>query len=143
MTLHLIKLCVGVATIEELAGWVEHRAEQARQAGQLPQHVHVTRMAPKRAADLLDGGSLYWVIKGNVQVRERLIDIQPFTDKDGIDRCRIVMEPKLVETEWQPRRPFQGWRYLKPDDAPPDLPHGGHNSLPAGLAAELSDLGLR
>ncbi|MCP4304461.1 MAG: DUF1489 domain-containing protein [bacterium] len=143
MALHLIKLCVGVASVDELAGWVEGRAAEARRAGRSPQHFHVTRMAPKRATELLDGGSLYWVIKGNVQVREPLIDVQPFTDKDGIHRCRIVMEPKLVETEWQPRRPFQGWRYLKPSDAPPDRLQGDRNSLPVGLAAELSDLGLR
>ncbi|WP_421723542.1 DUF1489 family protein [Bauldia sp.] len=143
MTLHLIKLCVGVDTVDDLAVWVDHHAAEARRAGKPPRHVHVTRMVPKRAADLLDGGSLYWVIKGNIQVRERLIDIEPFTDKDGIHRCRIVMEPKLIVTDWQPRRPFQGWRYLKAADAPADRKRGSGNSLPAALAAELAELGLR
>jgi hypothetical protein len=86
-----------------------------------PEQFHTTRMVPKRAAELLDGGSLYWVIKGNIQARQRLVDIRPFVDTDGISRCHLVLEPVLHETSWAPRRPFQGWRYLDPKDAPPDL----------------------
>ncbi len=142
MTLHLIKLCVGCDAVEDLAAWIEQRRKaRGRRAG--PEHVHVTRMVPRRVGDLLDGGSLYWVIKGAVQVRERLIDVQPFVDSEGIGRCRLVLEPKLVRTEWQPRRPFQGWRYLPPDDAPRDLRTGRGDDLPPQLSAELAQLGLR
>jgi hypothetical protein len=100
-------------------------------------------MVPKRAKELLDGGSLYWVIKGNIQVRQRLTAIRPFTDKEGIHRCDLVLEPKLVATQWQPRRAFQGWRYLKAEEAPADLSEGtGKNALPPELRLELAELGL-
>src|SRR5205085_9986597 len=121
MTVHLIKLCVGCDSIEDLAEWIEYRLSEARKARKKPEHVHVTSMMPKRVSDLLDGGSLYWVIKGNVQVRQRLLDVRAFTDEEGIHRCRLVLEPKLVPTDWQPRRAFQGWRYLPTKDAPADL----------------------
>lgn len=143
MTLHLVKLCVGVAAIEELQAWIDYRREQSKAAGQAPEHFHTTRMIPRRGEELLDGGSLYWVIKGNIQVRQRLTAIRPFTDKQGIQRCDLVLEPKLVATHWQPRRAFQGWRYLKPSEAPTDLGRGeGANALPAQLRVELAELGL-
>ena len=144
MTIHLIKLCVGCESIEDLAEWIEWRLGEARRSGQKPEHFHVTRMVPKRIAELLDGGSLYWVIKGNVQVRQRLLDIRPFVDEAGISRCRLVLEPKLVATEWQPKRAFQGWRYYDPKDVPADLSEGdGGDELPPALRAELAELGLR
>jgi len=144
MTLHLIKLCVGCDSVEDLAEWIDERLAQKRKAGEKPEHAHVTRMVPKRIADLLDRGSLYWVIKGTVQARQRLMDIQPFVDKDGIGRCRLVLEPKVVRTEWQPKRPFQGWRYLETKDAPRDLKAGrGGDNLPPALRAELAGLGVR
>ena len=122
MTLHLIKLCVGCDSVEDLVEWIDVPPQgEAEGAGEKPEHIHVTRMVPKRIAELLDGGSLYWVIKGTVQVRQRLLDIRPFVDEEGIGRCRLVLEPKVVPTEWQPKRPFQGWRYLEAKDAPRDL----------------------
>src|ERR1700687_1214309 len=110
MALHLIKLCVGCDSIEDLGEWIDWRLREARKARQKPEHMHVTRMMPKRIDELLDGGSLFWVIKGNVQVRQRLLDLRRFTDDEGIRRCRLVLEPKLVPTEWQPSEPLQGWR---------------------------------
>ncbi len=142
MTLHLIKLCVGCDSIEDLAEWIEHKRKEARRAGRKPEHAHVTRMAPKRSAELLDGGSLYWVIKANVQVRQRLLDIRVFTDGEGIQRCRLVLDGTLVPTEWQPKRAFQGWRYYDPKDVPPDLKAGGRQEIPPALRAELASLGL-
>jgi hypothetical protein len=142
MTLHLIKLCVGCDSIEDLAEWIDERRKAARRAGRKHEHVHVTRMVPKRMADLLDGGSLYWVIKGSVQVRQALLDIQVFTDGEGIQRCRLVLDTTLVPTEWQPKRPFQGWRYYDPKDVPPDLRGDRRDDLPPALKAELSSLGL-
>jgi len=144
MTVHLIKLCVGCESIEDLSEWIEQRLAEARRAGRPTVHQHVTRMVPKRIADLLDGGSLYWVIKGSVQVRQRLLGVDPFVDAEGVGRCRLVLEPRVVATEWQPKRAFQGWRYLEPKDAPADLKAGrGGDDLPPSLRAELAELGLR
>jgi hypothetical protein len=143
MALHLIKLCVGCDSVEDLAEWIEYRIKEKRKAGEPPEHHHVTRMVPKRIAELLDGGSLYWVIKGTVQVRQKLTDIRPFVDDEGIGRCRLVLGPKVVRTEWQPKRPFQGWRYLPANEAPRDLTKGRDDNLPPALRAELAGLGLR
>lgn len=143
MTLHLIKLCVGAASIDNLAAWIERRLVDKRAAGLPVEHFHTTRMVPRRVDDLLDGGSLYWVIKRNVQVRQKLLEVRPFTDNEGIGRCRLVLEPKLVPTEWQPKRAFQGWRYFEPEDVPRDLKGSRRNQLPPALAAELAGLGLR
>jgi hypothetical protein len=144
MTIHLIKLCVGCDSIEDLAEWIDFRLKEARKARRKPEHMHTTRMMPTRRSDLLDGGSLYWVVKGIVQVRQRLMDIRPFTDAEGIRRCHLVLEPKLFPTVWQPRQAFQGWRYLATKDAPADLrPGRGGDDLPPALRAELAELGLR
>ena len=144
MALHILKLCVGCYSIEDLEDWIQFRLGEMRRAGEKPEHRHTTRMVPKRAAELLDGGSLYWVIRGSVQVRQPLIDIRPFRDADGIQRCHLVMKPELTATEWQPRRAFQGWRYLEQRDAPRDLgaDRAGLRELPVELRRELADLGL-
>jgi hypothetical protein len=110
MALHLLKLCVGCDSIEDLEEWIALRLKEARRARKEPVHGHVTRMFPKRAEELVDGGSLYWVIRGNVQVRQRILSVRPIVDKEGVQRCRLVLDPKTVATEWQPRRAFQGWR---------------------------------
>ena len=100
-------------------------------------------MAPKRVDELLDGGSLYWIIKGGVQCRQRLLEVRPFVDAEGIGRCRLILDPNVTRTEWQPRRPFQGWRYLSSADAPADLGGGGaEQELPLSLRKELTELGL-
>ena len=144
MSLHLIKLCVGVDSVDDLEEWVARRRREKRRSGRPLQQVHVTRMTPKRSDELLDGGSLYWVIRGSVQARQRLVGIEPFVDADGIRRCRLVMEPEVIRTRLQPRRPFQGWRYLKGEDVPADLGQGDDPSdLPAELSAELAALGLQ
>jgi hypothetical protein len=142
--LHIVKLCVGCDSVEDLEEWIEFRLEEKRQRGEAMEHFHTTRMVPKQIEAITASGSLYWVIKGNVQCRQRILDIRPFTDKDGIGRCHIVLEPKAVRTEWQPRRAFQGWRYLKPNEAPPDIKSGagGPQALPQHLRRELADLGL-
>ena len=144
MTLNLIKLCVGVSAVEELQAWIDYRQAERQRLGQEPVAIHTTRMIPKRKEALLDGGSLYWVIKGQVQARQRIVDIRPFKDAEGIGRCDLVLEPKLFLTQWQPRRAFQGWRYLTEEDAPADANHstGDGNELPASLRHELANLGL-
>jgi hypothetical protein len=144
MGLHLIKLCVGADSVEDLEAWIAERLSAARARGEVAEQFHTTRMMPKRIDELMAGGSLYWVIKGNVQVRQRLLDIRPVTGEDGIRRCRLVLEPQLHRTRWQPKRPFQGWRYLKAAEAPPDLAadDAGLASLPPELRQELAELGL-
>lgn len=143
MALNLIKLCVGAESVEDLEEWIAMRLEDKRRRGEPPEQHHVTRMVPKRIEELLDEGSLYWVVKGMVQCRQKLLDIRPFVDAEGISRCRLVLEPTVVRTEWQPRRPFQGWRYLRPEDAPADVSAGsGTGDLPDHLRRELTELGL-
>jgi hypothetical protein len=144
MALHLMKLCVGCDAVEDLEDWISARLAEARRARRKPEHRHTTRMIPQRVAELLDGGSLYWVIRGNVQARQRLLDVRPFRDGEGIQRCHLVLEPVVTATEWQPRRAFQGWRYLTTADAPPDLgaARAGLRALPPELRRDLADLGL-
>ncbi|MCQ2004218.1 DUF1489 family protein [Rhizobium sp. NRK18] len=144
MSLHMIKLCVGADSVDDLKEWVADRAMTAIAAGLEPHSVHTTRMVPKKADEILDGGSLYWVIKGQVLARQMIIGIETFTDVDGIGRCRLMLGPEVIETAPQPRRAFQGWRYLRPEDAPPDLKGigGADVDMPADLARELSELGL-
>jgi hypothetical protein len=143
MPLNLIKLCVGCESVEDLENWIALKLDEKRRAGQPAEHFHTTRMAPKRVDELLDGGSIYWIIKGGVQCRQRLVDVRPFTDAEGIGRCRLVLEQAVVRTGWQPRRPFQGWRYLKPEDAPFDLGAAGkEQEMPQALQRELAELGL-
>ncbi len=143
MPLHLIKLCVGIDTAEELQRWIEYRLGQARAEHRSVEYYHTTRMTPRRGDELLDGGSLYWVIKGLVQARQKLLEIRPFTDDGGIKRCRLILDTNLVVTEMQPRRPFQGWRYFKHADTPRDLSaSGGDAAMPAEMRRQLAELGL-
>ena len=143
MALHLLKLCVGAESVEDLSDWIGRRLAAQKAAGKTPEQYHTTRMIPKRKDELLDGGSLYWVIKGSIQVRQRLVDIRPFVDAEGISRCNLVLEPVLHETVWVPRRPFQGWRYLKDNEAPADSgSDDGSHDLPDSLRRELASLGL-
>lgn len=144
MALHLLKLCVGAESIDDLSGHIERRLAAMEAAGQTTEQFHTTRMVPRRADELLEGGSLYWVIKGAIQVRQRLIDIRPFVDGEGISRCHLVLEPVLHPTAMQPRRAFQGWRYLKATDAPRDLAgtDDGVLDMPPEMRRELADLGL-
>lgn len=141
MALHLLKLCVGAESIEDQQEWCDRRREQRVAEGLDPRHFHVTRMVPKRIDELLDGGSLYWVIKGNIQARQTLLDIEPFTDGDGIRRCRLFMGDEVIPTAWSPKRAFQGWRYLIDAEAPADLTMADA-SVPLQLKVELAELGL-
>jgi len=145
--LHLIKLCVGCDSIRDLEDWIEEKLKARKGGGKAArtrQRNHTTRMVPKRAADIIDGGSLYWVIRGQIMCRERVLDIRPFTDKDGIGRCHIVLDCRPVSVEPRPYRAFQGWRYLNPDAAPRDLDRAapGARDMPEDLRRELRSLGL-
>ncbi len=144
MPLHMVKLCVGANTVEDLRAWVDERLETARREGRPAEQIHQTRMMPRRQEEVLAGGSLYWVIRRNIQVRQPILQLRPFTDAEGVARCHIVLEPTFVATRWSPRRAFQGWRYLGPEDAPPDLADGDDAAaaLPPDLRRELASLGL-
>ena len=139
-SLNLIKLSVGTESVDDLIDW--QSSARARGPDGLPRHV--TRMWPKRADELLDGGSIYWVIKGLVLARQRIVRLDEVDRGDGIRRCAIVLDPDLRRTESAPRRPFQGWRYLAGSDAPRDLSRGRANvDLPHTLMAALADIGVR
>jgi len=144
MALHLIKLCVGCDSVRELEGWIKQKLKDKRRRGEKAEHIHRTRMVPKRADELSDGGSLYWVIRGEVMCRQRIRAVRPFRDKDGVGRCGLVLEPKVVLVAPRPYRAFQGWRYLAPTDAPPDLDRAapGAAAMPEKLRRELRELGL-
>lgn len=139
MTVHVIKVCVGIDKIEELADWQKRRSKNYKQKLR-----HWTRHAPKRAEELTDGGSIYWIIKGLIQVRQRVVAIEthPPTE-DRLKTCALVLDPKLVPVMPHPRRPHQGWRYLEAKDAPADLTGRAKGSAPSPeMAAQLKELGL-
>ena len=144
MPLHLIKLCVGCDSVRDLEDWIKRKLKEKRKRGQKPERIHTTRMVPKRADELIDGGSLYWVIRGEIMCRERILEVRPFVDKDGIGRCGLVLDPKVVLVDPRPYRAFQGWRYLAAKDAPRDLAKAapGAAVMPEKMRRELRELGL-
>ncbi len=139
--INILKLCVGAEKVEDLTDWQDSR-RHLRPDGR---PFHVTRMWPKREDEILAGGSLYWVFKGLVLARQRIHALEERRGEDGILRCALILDPEVIRTEAQPRRPFQGWRYLTPQDAPRDLPKGRDREepLPATLLAALAELGVR
>ena len=143
MPVHLIKLCVGADAVDDLAAWQAARIAERRAAGLDPAAFHVTRMWPKRADERTAGGSLYWVIRGLVLARQRILGLEPRPGDDGVERCAIRLDPRIVRTHPQPRRPFQGWRYLRAEDAPADLAAGAAtHDLPPALVAGLAEIGV-
>lgn len=145
MTVHMIKLCVGAQTIEDLADWQRsHRTRYWDAVGRTCAY-HTTRQRPKRQDDLLNGGSIYWVIKGIVQVRQMLVGFEAVQNDKGLPSCALLLDPELVPVEPQRRRAFQGWRYLDEDDAPADLgttARQGLSEMPVKLRQELAALCL-
>jgi hypothetical protein len=154
MAVHLVKLCVGIESIDDLVAWYasdECRKARKRKGLKSPnEHAHWTRMKPKRVDEVLDEGSLYWVIRGRICVRHRILRLDDVQDEKGSTYCAIVYDPTLTLTETRPRRPFQGWRYLEEEDAPSDLPDQraalraarAEADLPPKMVAELKALGL-
>ena len=140
-SVHLLKLCVGAESVDDLLEW--HRTHPS--PFPTGERRHVTRMWPKREAEVLNGGSLYWVVKGVILCRQRILRLDEVDRGDGIRRCGIVMDPDVIRTEAAARRPFQGWRYLAPEDAPRDLPKGREtdSALPEEMALALAEIGLR
>jgi hypothetical protein len=144
MALHLIKLCVGADSVRDLEVWIKQKLKEKRKRREKPEHIHRTRMVPKRADELVDGGSLFWVIRGEIMCRQPIRDVRPFVDKEGVGRCGLVLDPKVVLVQPRPYRAFQGWRYLAATDAPRDLDKAapGAAAMPEKLRRELRELGL-
>ena len=144
MTVHLIKLAVGVESVDHLAALQSGRLAEARAQAREPVLRHITRSRPQRAGEVVDGGSLYWVIKRIIQVRQLIVDVRSAAKADGRPACALVLDPDLVRIRPRAHRPFQGWRYLRPEDAPPDgdAGLGGDDALPSEMAEELRRLGL-
>ena len=141
--IHMQKLSVGTDSIASLAQWQAGLARRRGAEGLDPFADHITRMSPKRKEELLQGGSIYWVIKGIIQCRNKIVDLQTTHTNDGRKACRIVLGPELVPVVPTPKRPFQGWRYLQPQDAPADLSNSGGAQLPASLRTKLVNLGAQ
>ena len=139
--LNILKLCVGADSVEDLLDWQRSHPSPFATG----ERRHITRMWPKREAELTAGGSLYWVIKGVIRCRQRIVRLDRVEGADGILRCGIIMEPAVVLTETAARRPFQGWRYLAAQDAPRDLSASRRHeaALPPQLATALAELGVR
>ena len=139
-TVHLIKLSVGTETVDDLAAW------QATKRAQTPDGLprHITRMWPKRADEVVRGGSIFWVIKGVIQCRQKVLRLEEYIGNDGIRRCAIVLDREIIRTQSSLKRPFQGWRYLAVNDAPPDLPKGraSEEPLPVELNRALAEIGV-
>jgi hypothetical protein len=144
MALHMIKLCVGADSIEDLAAWqAAHRQRKIKNGKRCV--FHTTFQFPKRQDELLDGGSLYWVIKGTILVRQPLAGFDQGTKEDGSPCCLILLDPALIPVRPTPRRPFQGWRYLAASDVPPDIRAGSKDEtaiMPAQMRKALAGLGL-
>jgi len=140
-TVHLLKLSVGTEDVAGLAAWQAQKRAQSDDG--YPRHV--TRMWPKRADEILNGGSIYWVIKGVILARQPILRLDEYMSADGIRRCAIVCDRPLVRVAATPKRAFQGWRYLAPGDAPIDLPAGraDEEPLPPALSEALAAIGVR
>lgn len=144
MTVHLVKLAVGVHSVSELAERQRLRLEAALAAGGPARLRHVTRATPRRADEILDGGSIYWVIRRAIRARQAILGIEPVVGDDGRTRCALVLDPAVTRVEPRPSRAFQGWRYLEAADAPRDsrAAEDGIEDLPDEMAEELRSLGL-
>jgi len=145
MSVHIVKLCVGVDAVDDLACWQKQRLQDAKREIGQPLLYHATRMVPKRQSELLDGGSIYWVIRGIIQVRQKIIGFENGQGADGRKSCLILLDPELVHVRSTPRRAFQGWRYLEAEDAPPDIGMTLRNDItdiPPAMRRELAELCL-
>ena len=140
--MHLKKLCVGCDSIDDLAGWQKQRLREMKARGEKPRLRHVTRHAPKQADIIMASGSLFWIIKGWIMVRQKITGFDLIENDEGEKRCAILLDKILVRVVPTPHRPFQGWRYLTPDDAPADISGYASDALPPHLLADLRDLGL-
>ena len=141
---NLVKLCVGITTINQLEQLQSMRRGEYVKAGRPPVNIHITRNKPKRSKEIINSGSLYWVIRRQIRVRQRIIRIDDIEDAEGRKRCCLVLDSDLIKTEHRAYRPFQGWRYLEQSDAPADLSNNqkAESEMPSEMEEELRGLGL-
>jgi hypothetical protein len=145
MALHLLKMCVGVDSVARLRELQAQRLDRQRASGQAPELRHLTRNMPRRADEIVGEGSLYWIIKGHIRARQRILRLERLDDATSLKRCAVVLDTKIVETQPRRARPMQGWRYLPAADAPADLAHSdfkGAPDMPPQMMADLRELGL-
>ncbi len=141
--MHMIKLCVGVATLEELESYRGERAHWWGADYGDDVHVHRTRTRPRQAEAIEKSGSIYWVIGGVIRCRQKVLRLAEATDTEGLACCDIIMAPDLIRVVPRPKGPFQGWRYLRPAEAPADVdPRNADEGGDMELAEELARLGL-
>ena len=145
MTVHLVKIAVGIESLEHLREVQAERRKAAKLNGGTGRLRHMTRNRPRRSEEVLDGGCIHWIIKGYIRVRQRIVGFDEVVDGQGRKRCALILSPKLERTELVPHRPIQGWRYME-DDAAPRLATGKDSkqaeALPEPMADELRSLGL-
>ena len=145
MTIHLVKIAVGIESVDHLREIQIERLRNAREKNKSADLRHLTRNSPKRAEEVLDNGSIYWIIKGYIRVRQRINGLGEAFDRNGKPRCALILDTNLVQTILLPHKPIQGWRYMEVDVAPADLTTAERkvvSSLPQGMADELRSLGL-
>jgi hypothetical protein len=140
MALHILKMAVGVESFDHLAE-IQHSRLARSETGELR---HMTRNTPRRATAIMDGGSLYWIIKGCIRARQRILRMDRIVTEEGKSRCAFILDPELFTTVPVPHRPMQGWRYLEAAQAPADrgVDITGEDALPIEMADELRSLGL-
>lgn len=141
---NLVKLCVGITTINQLEQLQSMRRGEYVKAGRPPVNIHITRNKPKRSKEIINSGSLYWVIRRQIRVRQKIIRIDDIEDAEGRKKCCLVLDSDLIKTEHRAYRPFQGWRYLEQSDAPADLSNNqkAESEMPSEMEEELRGLGL-
>ena len=141
---NLVKLCVGITTINQLEQLQSMRRGEYVKAGRPPVNIHITRNKPKRSKEIINSGSLYWVIRRQTRVRQKIIRIDDIEDAEGRKKCCLVLDSDLIKTEHRAYRPFQGWRYLEQSDAPADLSNNqkAESEMPSEMEEELRGLGL-
>ncbi|MEO1225713.1 MAG: DUF1489 domain-containing protein [Pseudomonadota bacterium] len=143
MTVHLLKMAVGVSDVDHLKRLQKGRRHEI--GGRTVVYGY-TRRKPRRAVEVCAGGSIYWIVKGFIQVRQRILDLVDEVDDEGRAFCRLHYDPLLMLTESRPHRPMQGWRYLARSDAPADLETtveaGDGDRLPPEMLRELKMLGV-
>lgn len=145
MAVHLVKLAVGIENVSQLRERQKQRVAERKAAGEPGILRILTRNTPRRGDEIVaDGGSLYWVVKGRVLVRQAITGFESAIARDGSTRCAILLDRRLIRVRPRRSRPFQGWRYLEAADAPPDLPAGEEpeNEPPPEMAEDLRELGL-
>jgi hypothetical protein len=145
MTLHILKLCVGVSSVDDLASWQRRHLDTMLKSDPDAELMHVTRQTPRREGFAAGASSIYWVIAGYIRARQKITALREVRGADGILRCGLALDPELTQTEPVPRRAFQGWRYFAHDEAPPDLRAGAgddHAAMPPAMRQALTELRL-